>query len=714
MVLYTSTGTAATGLTTNTTYFITSFTNNGLGNYTFSVAALPGGTPISIPAESGSGTQTFAKIGISVDKNIVHIPNSNFAEEDMIEYSFPVDGRFDVEEVEQEKIFYFVDTAYDSHNYTISEDVGFRPIQATGGTILPDVIENGRTWKVHQFTSTGTTNFVVSNPGKESIVEYLIVAGGGAGGTRHGGGGGAGGMVTGSTTVTAQTYPIVVGAGGLGQVHSNGGLPGANSSAFGRVALGGGAGHGFPAVTPNGGSGGGASDNVNSWGTPGTGLQPASASGGFGNSGGIGQPNPWYGGGGGGAGDTGDSTQLSYRAGNGGQGRLSTISGSAIWYAGGGGGSSWEANASNLAGLGGLGGGGNGAINRATPAAAPANRGGGGGSHGGEATGSGGNGGSGIVIVRYPITPVIDLVPSVATGGTETTVTEAGIIYKRHTFSTVGSSTFDISSLGSWNQFEILVVGGGGGGGCWVGGGGGGGGVAYSPKYAMAAGSHTVVVGDRGLGVDNPNPIGQYMTNLIYYGTAYYNGKDSSISGPSFSTPVIAKGGGHGGSWSPFPPSVGGSGGGGGANQFAASNQLSYSGFISFGTSGGEGRGDSPNGYPTGGGGGAVTVGGRWATTRSGSGGDGFLSRISGSPVYYGAGGGGGVHGSSSDAQGGYPGRGNGGPFGFVASTSRPSNAPANRGSGGAGNGRTGGEPSYGGHGGTGVVIIRYPIGIAT
>jgi hypothetical protein len=715
MVRYTSSGTAATGLSANTTYFMTSFTNNTGGNYTFSVAALPGGTPISI--SGGTGTQAFARIGVSVDKDIVHIPNSNFALDDMIEYTFPTDGRFDVVDPEEEKRFYFVEVVYDSHNYKISETFRFKPVVATGGTILPDVIDKGRTWKVHQFTSVGTTNFVVSDPGKEALVEYLIVAGGGSGGTRHGGGGGAGGMVTGSTTVTAQTYPVVVGAGGLGQVHANGGLPGGNSSVFSRIALGGGAGHGFPAVTPNGGSGGGASDaSGGAAATPGTGLQPNSASGGFGNSGGTGQTNPWHGGGGGGAGATGDSTQLNYRSGNGGQGRLSTISGSTIWYAGGGGGSGWEGNPSNRAGFGGLGGGGNGAINRATPAAAPANLGGGGGAHGGDSTGSGGNGGSGIVIIRYPITPALDFVAPSATGGIEQTVTENGIIYKRHTFSTVGTSTFNVSSIGSWNNFEILVVGGGGGGGCWVGGGGGGGGVAYSAKYTMTTGSHTVVVGDRGLGLDNPNPIGQYMTNLIYYGSAYYNGKNSSISGPSFPTPVIGVGGGHGGSWV-FSASSGGNGGGGsGAVAPGGSTQPNYTGFRTFGTSGGNGRGNGDNGYPTGGGGGAVMTGGDWSPTRSGSGGDGFLSTISGAATYFGSGGGGGVHGegNGANAEGGYPGRGNGGPFGFVASGSRPQDAPANRGAGGAGNGRNGNAPSYGGHGGTGIVIIRYPIGIAT
>jgi hypothetical protein len=260
--------------------------------------------------------------------------------------------------------------------------------------------------RVTRITSgTGNISFSYATGLQSFIAQYLVVAGGGAGGTRHGGGGGAGGLVEGSTTLFTDAYSVSVGAGGAGRVHSNGGLPGAPSSAFGVLALGGGGGHGFPGPTPSGGSGGGAADSGGGAGSssvPGSGLQPASASGGFGNTGGLGQSNPWYGGGGGGAGAVGGNVQTSVRAGSGGAGRSSSITGTPVTYAGGGGGASWQGNPSNLSGFGGAGGGANGAINNATPAGATANTGGGGGAHGGESTGFGGNGGSGVVIVRYP------------------------------------------------------------------------------------------------------------------------------------------------------------------------------------------------------------------------------------------------------------------------------------------------------------------------
>jgi len=63
-----------------------------------------------------------------------------------------------------------------------------------------------------------------------------------------------------------------------------------------------------------------------------------------------------------------------------------------------------------------------------------------------------------------------------ATGGTVTTSGD----YKIHTFTSVGSTNFVVSSVGTApnNTFQVLIVaGGGGGGGQYVGGGGGGGGV---------------------------------------------------------------------------------------------------------------------------------------------------------------------------------------------------------------------------------------------
>lgn len=322
--------------------------------------------------------------------------------------------------------------------------------EATGGTIT-DTEHGGVPYRVHVFTSVGTTNFVATKGGE---VEYLIVAGGGSGGSgRHAGGGGAGGLVTGFTTITPGTYPMVVGSGG-GAAGANGsstvavGNNGGNSSAFGLTALGGGFGGGHPHGTyannieagrDGGSGGGGAHGSAGGGNIGGTGLQPGSASGGFGNNG-TGATNRSRCGAGGGAGSApiagfGGETDTRGQGDSGGIGIYSTILGNGYYFAGGGGSSGSPSTGSGdswLGGHGGVGGGGGGASNgdgagaaggvgglgynqgetgRQTTATgvcdggnAGANTGGGGGGAAGwgsTGNGRGGDGGSGIVVVRY-------------------------------------------------------------------------------------------------------------------------------------------------------------------------------------------------------------------------------------------------------------------------------------------------------------------------
>jgi hypothetical protein len=686
MVRYATSGTAPTGLTANTTYFVTSFTNNSGGNYTFSVAALPGGTPISFTG-AGSGTQTFARIGISLDKNIVHIPNSNFQADDMLEYTFPVDGRFSVSEPEQEKRFYFVETAYDAHNYTLSEDLGFKPMVATGGTILPEYQESGRTWKAHLFTSVGTTNFVVTDPGEDGLIEYLIVAGGGAGGSRIGGGGGAGGVREGFTTITAQTYPIVVGAGGVGANSSNG-TNGGNSSAFSITALGGGGGGRTDSIAGlSGGSGGGGGR----WGAGGVSAPGGSGTSGQGFSGGSGQiadTRPDKSGGGGGAGGRGFDWTA---GGHGGIGIRSLITGTGTYYAGGGGGASWQGDPRGNGGLGGggFGGGGN-ANEQGLAGVANTGGGGGGGGYNGEPGLPGLAGGSGVVVVRYPLTPAPAFVAPVATGGTVTETLEDGVFYRVHSFNNTGTSNFVVSSPGSWNEFEYLIVAGGGSGGAGHSGAGGGAGGLIQGRTPLTAQSYNIVVGAGGAG---------FTTST---GGERNNGQNSSAFG------LTAIGGGAGGAELPGAnPGVGGSGGGG-SGVPTLSNRTGAAGTALQGNAGGNGNiaGKGDNYGSAGGGGGAGGPGqSAPAANRSGIGGDGLVSRITGSNVIYAAGGSGGNEGGIF-VPGGSAGVGGSGGYGSAPGFA----GRANTGSGGGGS--TASSPRVAGAGGTGVVIIRYAIGI--
>ena len=755
MVKYSTTGSAASGLSNNATYFITNFSANVNANfYNFNVKEYPDSAAI-IAATGGSGVQTFTKIGVSTDKDIIHIRNSSYAVKDMLEYSFPAGGRFAVANNSEEKLFYFVSKAYDTHNYELSESVS-SVIEATGGAIS-NITHRGRTYKVHTFTS-GSTNFVVTSAGSSPSLQYLIVAGGGSGGSNLGGGGGGGGVLTNVNSaplaVTAQTYVITVGNGGASVSGGQGGAvanDGQNSSAFGLTAIGGGgAGGGSPnRAARSGGSGGGAGGYEGAGGAAGTAGPPRQ-----GNDGGTGESgNQYRAGGGGGAALAGGNLNNSFgRGGYGGTGVVSYInSNTGLYFGGGGGGGSYVS--SRGGGIGGAGGGGGGGTNSSvgtfgfggvaginagangassgdgnantvpTGGNGGANTGGGGGG-GGHQTAVSGAGGSGIVIVRYPITPVVELVAPVATGGTITNVTQNGLTYKVHAFYSVGSTSFTVSQVGSWGDFEFLVVGGGGGGGSYVGGGGGGGGMAIG-TFSPSVQTYTALVGGGG----NPEAQG---------GTSSFTGSNLTISCP---------GGGAGGRYNSGAGGAGGSGGGGGARDVQAGqsdagqsvagtltgNQLLTSSY--FGNRGGITTGGRPNNDCAGsGGGGAGTQAPDRANIVQGNGGNGRPSSILGTTYYFAGGGGGGGYypgdaGTDGYAgSGGFGGGGGGGRHqtgtaglgGGFALNSGADGSSGGEGPGGAGGANTGGggggtgHSQAGGVGGSGIVVIRYPIAIVS
>jgi len=713
MLFYESTGDAATGLTNNTTYFVTAFSEGASsGLYNMSVAEFPGGNDISI--SGGTGTQTFSKIGVSIDKDIVHVRDSNFAEDDMLEYNYPVGGNFGAD---FEQKFYFVDTIYDGSNYRLREIPGFKPIVATGGDSITEYEDAGRTYKVHRFTTTGTSNFVVSSVGSDPQVEYLIVAGGGGGGgsfsnTTTGGGGGAGGLVFGDIDVTEQSYTITVGDGGVGGVGSDNSMTnGDDSTAFGLTAIGGGRGGSWnndnnTARRPfDGGSGGGSSDTRSAF-NGGTGLQPGSASGGLGNDGGDGV---FYDGnrqegaaGGGGADSAGGNANNNANAGNGGQGYTSKITGENLIYAAGGGGG---VGSGGSGGFGTTGVSGNGGRYNQNGGAGTDGRGGGGGGGGGTSSSgqnySGGDGGSGGVYIRYPLTDIP--VPGIqASGGTETDVTVGRTVYRVHTFDTIGTSTFSIQGIEKPELAKVeylIVAGGGGGGGSFsnstTGGGGGAGGL-ISGEVNVTTQDYTITVGDGGVGAQGSD---NTMTN----------GDDSTAFG------LTAIGGGRGGSWNGGSETIrrpfdGGSGGGStDTSNTTTPGQGLQPGSVSggLGNRGGFGVGYTGNRQEgSAGGGGATSVGGNANNNaNAGNGGSGFTSDISGTPLIYAAGGGGGV---GSGGSGGFGTDGVSGDGGRYNQNGEFGTDGRGGGGGGGGGTANSGQNYRGGDGGSGVVVIRY------
>ena len=305
-------------------------------------------------------------------------------------------------------------------------------INACGGTIT-----TCGDFKIHTFTSDGTFTINTAPTPANNNVSYMVVAGGGGGSGGTGGGGGAGGFREGETPaapytgsplkncaglpVSAQAYPITVGAGGQGGGYgpstskpSAGGLNNGSNSVFSTITStgGGGAGTGSPTSPTDGQPGGSGGGGNGGYGAPtfpggaGTGNQPpvTPAQGKNGGIGVVNQPSTggYSGGGGGGATvNGGGGTRPTGVGGEGGNGATSSITGSPVARAGGGGGTGPVGGH----GPGGTGGGAN-AVGPGTDANnGTVNTGGGGGGIGGSCGCTpprfGGQGGSGIVVIRY-------------------------------------------------------------------------------------------------------------------------------------------------------------------------------------------------------------------------------------------------------------------------------------------------------------------------
>jgi hypothetical protein len=237
-------------------------------------------------------------------------------------------------------------------------------IEATGGTVT-----TSGDYKIHSFTGDG--NFVVTQLGNAaggpSVVDYAVVAGGGGGGSSLFGngmtGGGGGGYreskspvagtytasplaATTGITLTTQTYPVTVGAGGTQGTpwQPTGSGPGTDGSPsiFSTItSAGGGVGVGYQASGQPGGSGGGGGDVMCRPG--GTGNDPPVSppqgnNGGNGSShwAGGGTPNTSMGGSGGGAGGAGSPGIQRSGTLAGGPGTTSSITGSPVTRAAGG------------------------------------------------------------------------------------------------------------------------------------------------------------------------------------------------------------------------------------------------------------------------------------------------------------------------------------------------------------------------------------------
>jgi hypothetical protein len=115
MVFYSTSGTVPTGLTNNTTYWIVSVLQTGdTTNYVMTIKATP--TSAAITSISGAGG-TFKKIGVSLDKDWIHIQNHGYSVGDMLRYSYPVSGRIGTAETNTD--YYWVDNVPNASNIQV-------------------------------------------------------------------------------------------------------------------------------------------------------------------------------------------------------------------------------------------------------------------------------------------------------------------------------------------------------------------------------------------------------------------------------------------------------------------------------------------------------------------------------------------------------------------------------------------------------------------
>jgi len=394
------------------------FANTSGGAFTVNLPASPSAGDIVAFADY---TRTFGTNNLTINRNSE--PIGGVAANALLN----VNG--------QSATFIYVDgtEGWINTNETQTSQTGAIPfMSATGGTIT-----TCGDFKIHTFTGPGTFAVTASTVGSaRNSVAYTVVAGGGGGGSNcAGGGGGAGGFREGrcasavpytasplvapvGITVSTQSYPITVGAGGTAGAHATctGATNGVNSTFDTITSAGGGrgGGQGTPVNGAAGGSGGGGAHHP---GSGGAGNSP-SVSPPQGNSGGASNPGSSPSGddnaGSGGGAASGGASGGDYSNG-GGPGVATSITGSSVTRAGGGGGGD-----RNIPGQspgihpGGTGGGGPSGGSSSYPRpdadaaghAGTANTGGGGGggvltSPTGGVRGVGGAGGSGIVIIRY-------------------------------------------------------------------------------------------------------------------------------------------------------------------------------------------------------------------------------------------------------------------------------------------------------------------------
>jgi hypothetical protein len=282
-----------------------------------------------------------------------------------------------------------------------------------------------------------------------------------------------------------------------------------------------------------------------------------------------------------------------------------------------------------------------------------------------------------------------------ASGGDQTYyLKDNNTVYEVQAFTETGESKLEVRES---IQADVLVVAGGGGGGGSGGGGGGAGGLIYEENYSLETGTYSVNVGRGGAGGEDES-------------IAAEDGENSSFAN------IEARGGGGGGTRNIDSGHNGGSGGGGNKQSLTSGGN----GTEGQGYDGGDGQNYGSCGAAGGGGGAGEKGGDERGEGLGGHGGDGLylgseFGKRYGEEGWFAGGGGGSLEGdieykcNEAPGDGGLGGGGDG-----SAGNPGAGNGMAHTGGGGGGGnqGQGGDENLYreGGDGGSGIVLVRYPI----
>ena len=175
MLFYNSTSGVASGLANNTTYWVTNvivLAGSAPGLVQIQVAALPGGSAITV--SGGSGTQTFKQIGVSLDKEVFHVPAHGYEVGDMVQYTYPVGGRITTSETAKD--YYFVEKVYDAFNVQIGLTKG----AARDGSSALRAAQNIAALRAQGITTNGMYWFDPALDGNafQSYVKFNFIDGG--------------------------------------------------------------------------------------------------------------------------------------------------------------------------------------------------------------------------------------------------------------------------------------------------------------------------------------------------------------------------------------------------------------------------------------------------------------------------------------------------------------------------------------------------------